>query len=155
MLDSTREKRLQRFILKKLKCEQNNYGRRLIWIREKLKLTPANITKNTNIPRSTLSDWECGCRTTSYEDMLVLSLFFSSLWEEKFIHGFPEWNGYLVIKPSINFILFGKDPSLTEAIELSQMNQELEKKMTIEIMTRKQIEDEFKSQIDIFDMAEI
>lgn len=142
MRQETLDKRLQRYCKKKAVIDGNNYGKRIKWVREKLGLTVTEIAKQTEIPRTTVADWEAGVRTLFYEEIFILATFFEKLWRLKFKESAQSFEGSLIKTISTNFIFFGSDPTLEKMIELKKANDELIKKYELERLAKERAENQ-------------
>lgn len=98
---SKRSKKLE--ILKTL----NPIGDRIKWTRSKLGITARQVCLDLDIPSSSFSDLENGCRSMILENILQLSHYFNELWQDRFIGSYPYYNGRAIKKIGFMFIAFG------------------------------------------------
>lgn len=160
MDEATEKKRYERLIFKKAVISQNNFGKRLAWIREKLCLSTAKkeytlstsqIAKDIDMPRSTLSDWEAGIRTSFWEEFTCATHYANKLWQLKFKGNYPVYEGVEIKEITEDFIRYGKKiNSFEEAMEIKQATDEARKYAEREIEYRLQMQEEEKAQLSMF-----
>ena len=115
--------------IKKICYETNNVGARLEWVRCKLKLTLTEVSNTTGIPYSSLHDRETSYRTTYYEEILILTLYYNRIWVEKFREP-PRYQDQKINSISFSWVCLGFDPeaeynrALIEEIEHDYRNRE-------------------------------
>ena len=102
---------MDRELLKKTAQETNNIGSRLYFVRDKLKMSLAYVSRETNIPTSTLHDRELNIRTCIYEDLLLLSYYYDKIWQARYFkfNSYPCYKGKEIKEISIMWLLFGFD----------------------------------------------
>ena len=140
--------------LRRSLSEANPLGKRLKWVREKLKLTQSEVVNATNIPGGCYSDRENGRRTTFYEEILVLALYFNRFWAPKYKNSasVPEFEQTPVKRISVAWLLFGKeDPSLTEAKQLMRNIEENYRRKELEMLEKQK---ELERQLEMFKLGE-
>ena len=97
------DKEQTRAINKKDTRDLNRIGDRLRWIRTTLKLSQAEVARETGIPASSYSMRENGSRSLNIEEFLIMSRYFNSRWPKV-----PQYfNGVSVDKITVSFLLFG------------------------------------------------
>ena len=110
MHPTTRLARLEKINERRIVKGLNNPGKRLAWIREKLKLTQMEIARGTGIPCSSYFDRENGVRTEFFEEYLLLATFLDKHWQSKYGKlRYPEYCGEMVKQISPMFLIFGTD----------------------------------------------
>lgn len=97
--------------IKKLCYETNNVGKRLAWVRTKLKLSLTEVCSDTGIPYSSMHDRETSFRSTYYEEMLILAHYYNNKWQERFNLYKPVYDNSLVEAVTFPWICLGFDPS--------------------------------------------
>jgi transcriptional regulator with XRE-family HTH domain len=156
MGESTNEKRLERFIKKKSVIEQNTAWKRLVWAREKLEYSVKKVADETGIPRSTISDWEAGIRTTYWEEWNLLIMFYSSSLKKRFASDGIYYKGIRIETDLRNFIEMGtiQDPTIEDLSKALKSNQDIEERIRHDIEVRRNGEKELRSQLDIFSIID-
>jgi transcriptional regulator with XRE-family HTH domain len=152
MGESTNEKRLERLVRKKSVVEQNTAWKRLIWAREKLEYSVKKVADETGIPRSTISDWESGIRTTYWEEWNLLIMFYSSSLKRRFASDGIYYKGIRIETDLRNFIEMGtiNDPTIEDLTKALKSNHDIEEKIRRDIEVRRFGDSEARSQLDIF-----
>lgn len=152
---STNEKRFERLVKKRSVCEQNKIYQRLIWAREKLEKSVKDVAELTGIPRSTLSDWEAGIRTTFYEEWQLLMLYYDGALKARFKDTAVYYKGIKIETDFRNFIELGvfKDPTIGDIRNSMLTNKDVEERIKRDIETRRQADKEQKSQLDMFEAS--
>lgn len=146
---TTRELRLKRINERRAVKELNNIGKRLCWIRTKLKLLQREISQATDIPTASYNDREAGVRTDYVEEYIVLSEYFDRLWQRKYCHGsYPSYEGFEVKKITPMWLQFGTDDVERDVDflkkQFSMMKVELEKQ-------HYEREQNLRRQLDLFE----
>jgi len=147
-VNETESKRQSRNAKHKAVHEVNNWGKRLFWIRTKLKLTIYDVADSIDIPTSTISDWEGGIRPAGCFEMLaLLTCYYNRLWCEKFKTS-PQMyqKKYTVTEITRDFIEFGCEFS-EEFYKEMLAKAEVYRISIIEQIRRERDRD----QIDLFD----
>lgn len=149
-----RRKREARHLRKKAAIESNNVGKRLMWIREKLSITHAEIERATDIPMSTYNDWETNIRTGHWEAIAILSIFLNELWVQKYKESFPIVDGEEIKEITPLFIMFGEDLKTKELSQIKSEYKERMEDMIFELeMKKKELRELEKRQLNILDFC--
>ena len=152
----TLAKRLSRFALRKTQRDHNRHWARFIWVRTKLKLQIMEVAAWTEIPKSTLGDWEAGVRTDNWEEVFVLADFYNQRWQERYSkHGFPLYDGLEVREITFLFLLLGINTSIEgikEWLRVARKRRgEMEKQIAAEKAARELAE---KAQMNLFELED-
>lgn len=141
---------INRIELKKSAKELNDLGSRLYWVRNKLRLKSIEVCKATSIPPSSYCDREAGLRTSFYEELLVLAMFFNSKWQIKYhkFNSYPTFNGKEVREISFMWLMFGYDSNMKEYEILIENIKENFKQRELDLMKRNE---ELRNQINMFE----
>lgn len=95
--------------LKKKISKENKLGKRIRWAREKIKLGFRDIEKELGIPESNIRSMENGGRTTIYEDLQDLAVFFTKELKKRYKTVNPRYDGEEVDEITVAWLMFGKD----------------------------------------------
>lgn len=135
--------------LRKTISEVNPVGARIRFVRESLGLSSTEVCNATNIPAGCYSNRENGTRTTFYEEILVLAIYFDHLWQRRYAHQkhFPKFQDVPVDRVTPMWLFFGRDPNLEEAKEIMSNIQEDYRRREIEYLERQL---DLEAQLDMF-----
>lgn len=106
-----------------------NLGKRLVYLRQKLKLSQKDVSDATGIPQTTYRNMEYGVTTYQYKYFLDLCTYFDKLWQEKFreMRNYPinpEIHGQQIEEITVNWLLYGADYVLQRSNEFLRQSLE-------------------------------
>jgi transcriptional regulator with XRE-family HTH domain len=88
----------------------NFLGSRFRFVRKELEIPVKEIAHHTNIKIKHIYNIETGHRTTFYETMLCLAVFYDQHWQEKYTdEQYPKYRGKQVEMITFEWLLFGFD----------------------------------------------
>lgn len=149
MKQETKESRDKRIQERRAVKELNDTGRRLFWVRMKLKLMQREIAQATGIPQSSYNDRESGIRTDYYEEHIVLSAYLNTLWQQKYPNGiYPSFEGHQVSKIDPMWLQYGK---LDKDKDIDLINKEFQLKIAQMQKEAYEREQNLKRQLDLLD----